>query len=214
MISIRCSMLEAVRKNPAAYGQLLASNDGKKGGGSHGMFACFQDVARLYHTGEIDLKDGIRELHRKFLRFNETEENKTKQAKLVEQFVRYCRSFEKQSFELVEGWRQMKWSVVPNVLLTGRTPWVVGNDDGYFSYILSEQKIDWKSELRFPLFQKYLTDNTIDCSLNEMSVGIYCLTTNTFDFKSYSAKEVTNVVNETGLIFQNVYTEYKKSSSK
>lgn len=66
MITIQCSKLESVRKNPQAYGQLIASGDGKKGGGSHGMFSCFQDIARLVHIGELDIKEGVKGYTRNF----------------------------------------------------------------------------------------------------------------------------------------------------
>ena len=210
MISIRCSILESVRKNPAAYGQLLAAGDGQNNGGTHGMFACLQDVARLVHLGEITEAEAVKELHRKFLRFNDTPENKRKQGNLVEQLVKYCKQYDKNNFEFIDSWRLMKWDFSPDTRLSGRTPWVVSNDEGYFSYILSENGFDWRSELRFPLFQKYLSENTIECHLNEMNVGIYSLADNKFIFKVYSAKEIADAIKETNGIFKNVYSEYKK----
>lgn len=129
---------------------------------------------------------------------------------MVEQFVKYCRLYERRQFEFIDGWRQMKWNIIPDVRLTGRTPWVVENNDSYYSYILSEKEFAWKEELRFPLFQKYLVDNTIECNIEEMNVGVYNLATNTFDFKNFSTKEVSNMIREAEDVFKNVYTEYKK----
>jgi len=209
-MKIRCSTLETVRKNPVAYAELLATGDGIKGGGSHGMFACMQDVARLIHLGEVDVNQGIKELQKKFQKFSITSKNKAKQELLTDQLVKYCRLYEKQSFVFIDGWRNMCWGITADVSLTGRTPWVVSNGKGYYSFLLTEKPFAWSSELRFPLIQKYLVDNTIDCPITEMNVGIYCLATNSFDFLSFSNEEILEVVTETRDIFRRVYQEYKR----
>ncbi len=211
MISITCASLEAVRQNPAAYGQLLASGDGKKGGGGHGMFACVQDVARLVHLGELTVTQAVKELHNKFLRFDDTSKNKQKQDKLVEQFVKYCHQYEKQGFEFVDGWRLMKWDFTTDVRLSGRTPWVFADGKSYYGITLSEHGFDWQPQLRFPLFQQYLVSNTIDCELTDMQLGIYSFADMEFRFKSYSASEIATAIKETKAVLSTVYKEYKKS---
>lgn len=210
MISITCASLEAVRQNPTAYGQLLASGDGKKAGGSHGMFAYVQDVARLVHIGELTVSHAVRELHNKFLRFNDTAQNKQKQDKLIEQFVKYSRQYDKHSFDFIDGWRLMKWDFTPDTRLSGRTPWVVANEKGYYSFVLSENGFDWQSQLRFPLFQQYLVDNNIDCELNELKVGIYSFADAEFQFRNYSVAEISSASEETNDVLTTVFKEYKK----
>lgn len=213
MLKIRCTSLEDVKQNPKAYAQLLASGDAKKGGGTHGMFAYWQDVAKLVHQQELNISQGIKELQNKFIRFDDTARNKAKQDKLLEQFIPYCRLFDKNKFALVDGRRQMKWELYAEVMLTGLTPIVVHNDNGYFSYLQVEQPFDWKSQLRFPLIQQYLSDYNIDCDIKEMSVGIYCLTTNTFEFKSFSKTELSKAVLQTSELFESVSNEYNKIKS-
>lgn len=210
MIRITCSALEIARKNPTAYGQNLADGSYKKGGGSHGMFSCVQDVARLVHLGDLSVAEAIKELHRKFLRFNDTSYNKKKQEWLVERFVIYCRRYDENKFLLADGQRLMKWDFSADVRLSGRTPWVMANEKGFYSFILGENRFDWKSELRFPLFQKYLADNTINCELSDINVGIYSLTDAEFQFKNFTAAEILTAINEAGAILNSVFKEYKK----
>ncbi len=210
MIKIPCSILEQVRRNPSAHAQFLATGDKPKTGGSRGMFAYFKDVVKLVHTKEFTVSEGIKELENKFARFDDTLKNKNKQNKLFDDFVEYCNAYNKMGFEFADTKHQIKWDLLPTVRLTGHTPWVVYDDSYYYAYFIVEQSFDWQSELRFPLIQSYLSNNTIECKESEMKVGIYSLDTNSFDLKSFSSKELKGVITETTNIFQNVIDEYNK----
>ncbi len=210
MISITCPLLETARANPSAYGQMLAVAGGKIGGGGRAMISCVQEVARLVHLNELSVSQAIKELHNKFIHFKDTQQNKKRQEQLTEQFVRYCKQFDKLALNFLDGYHLMKWNFSPNTRISGRTPWVMANDIGYFSYLLSEKNFDWQSQLRFPLFQYYLANHTIDCTISEMNVGIYSLDEGDFQFKSFSKKEISSVISETNLILNTVFTEYNK----
>lgn len=210
MLKIRCSSLEDVKQNPQAYAQLLALTDGKSGGGTYGMFAYWQDAARQVHEHDLTVSQAIKHLQNKFIRFDETPKNKAKQDRLLEQFVKYCRLYDKNNFAFVDSRRHMKWEIHNGVMLTGLTPWVVYNDTGYYSYFVTEELFDWQEQLRFPLIQQYLTDNKIECDITEMHMGIYCLSTNKFDFRSYTERELKDTVSQTTKIFENVKESYLK----
>lgn len=210
MIKIPCSMLEQVRLAPTAYAQMIAKSDKPKSGGSHGMFAYWQDVAKLVHTDELTLPEALKELQNKFIRFDDNLRNRSKQSSLLEKLPKYIAQYEKHKFQFIDTKHKMKWDIAEGVRLTGLTPWVVKNQEGYFSYIFTDATLDWRDQLRFPLIQQYLTGNNIDCDITEMYVGIYCLETNSFDFKSYSSKEIKMWVSEAGNIFQTVLKEYLK----
>lgn len=213
MISIRCSQLEAIRNNPAAYGQLLATGEGNSSG-SRGMFDYFKDVARLVHLGELTVNEGIKELQGKFLGFNVNVINKARQEKLIEKFVSYCKHFEANAFVFTSGNKRMKWDIIKDSRLSGNTPWVVANEDAYYSYILIEKDIDWENELRFPLFQQYLAEQVIECSADEIKVGIYSLPQDKFAFRTYGADEIERTLLETKEVFKIVAKEYSKLKSK
>ena len=174
------------------------------------MFACMVDVARAIHLGKLTLRQGIRELHSKFLRFKESKDNLLKQRKLVEYLVRYIRQCHSKKFQWEDGARRIQWSITNDVMLTGLTPWVVKDEDGYISYFVAESEFEWKSQLRFPLYQQYLSENTIDCSTNEVRIGFYFCDTNKFDVKSFNKRELKLAVDETGDLFTTLFTEFKR----
>lgn len=216
MIRIQCSMLEQVRRNPLAYGQLLAANDKRNGGGTHGMFAYWQDVVKQVHLGEMDISKGLKVLKSKFLLFDENSRNQKKQEFLIEQFIKYCRLYDKMKFEFITSKKQIKWPLSSQTMLTGLTPWVVKDSKSFYSFFPLEQHIHWKQELKYPLLQEYLSKNVIECPTNELHVGIYCLQTTSFDFKAFSSSEIKNAIGETKGIFQVVENGYnmKKPLSK
>ena len=210
MLKIRCTSLEDVKRNPVAYAQLLASDNAKKSGGTHGMLAYWQDVAKQVHQHEFTVSQGVKELQNKFMRFDDNPKNNAKQALLTQQFVQYCKIFNKNAFALADSRRQMKWELYAGVMLTGLMPLVVHNEKGYYSYLITEQPFDWQEQLRFPLMQQYLADYNIHCDVTEMNIGIYCLATGKFDFRVYTKPELNSAVMQTSAIFENVQNEYAK----
>lgn len=213
MIRIQCSMLEQVRRNPVAYGQLLAANDKKNGGGTHGMFAYWQDIVKQVHLGEFDLNKGLKALKSKFLLFEENLKNLKKQDFLIDEFVNYCRLYERMKFEFVLSKKQIKWSLTSQTLLTGLTPWVVKDSKRFYAYFPLEQPVDWKHELKFPLIQEYLSKDIIECQPNQLQIGIYSLRAGSFEFKNFSSIEIKNAIAETKGIFQRVEHEYNKAKT-
>ena len=210
MIKISCSILEDVRKAPDLHARSIATLDKPKTNGTYGMFACWRDTVIKVHEGSLTLIEAIKELENKFIRFDDNVKNKSKQNYLLDALPRYISEYKKQKFELVDSKHQMKWDIIEGVRLTGLTPWVVFNGKDYFAYLLTETELDWKNQLRFPLFQQYLIDHHIDCELQEMNVGTYCLETRQFEFTNYSKKEISSWVDETSKIFQTVLREYHK----
>lgn len=212
MIVIRCSNLENIRRNPTAYGQLLASGEIGNPGGTYGMFSCFQEVARQVHLGECDATEAIKELYKKFLRFNDTTRNNERQKYLIDEFAKYCNVFDKNEFVMIEGVKLIKWNFSGEARLTGRTPWVVARDGEYFCYFLIEKDARWQSELRFPLYQKYLAEKVLNCKGSKVNVGVYSLSKRDFEFKCYSTKEADFAIEELKSIFKIIQREIKKKT--
>jgi hypothetical protein len=204
-------MLELVRKNPLIYAQQLATSEKLGNGGTYGMFAHWQDVVKLLHTGELNLSEGLKELQGKFVRFNENIRNQKKQEDLLEQFIKYSRAYEKLKFEFVNSKKQIKWEFSSQGILTGLTPWVVKNAKSYYSYFFVEEPINWNKELKYPLIVEYLSKNILKCEISKLQIGVYCLKTNTFEFKNYQRLDIYNSINEIQQIFNIVETEYNKT---
>lgn len=210
MISVKASLLESIRTDPEAYGRLLASGNEKTSGGSHGMFACWVDVVRAIHTGKLSDRQAIRELHSKFLRFKDIPANKDRQERLIESMVAYLQQYKKFKYEWVDGSRRIQWGLTDNVMLTGLTPWVVQNEIGYVSYLMAEHTFDWRSQLRFPLYQQYLSKHTIECNPDELQIGFYFADKDRFDLTTFSKSALKLAVDETGVLFNTLYQEFEK----
>lgn len=211
MITIRCTQLEQVKQNPQLYAESVL-NGKVSTGGSHGMLACMKDIVKTVHTHERSIEQAVIDLQNKFVRFVNTSENKSRQDRLVEQMISYNRAYEKMGFEMIDGHRQIKWEIVPGVAkLSGFTPWVVENDKGsLFAYFIAEKHFDWKSELRFPLYQSYMSENTLKCDIKDLWVGIFNLSANKFDFENFTPKKIIQVINETSDIMDKVVIEFQK----
>jgi hypothetical protein len=210
MISISCSTLEQVRKNHAAFVESLSIGEKVQRGGTHGMFAYWQDTAKKFHLGELDINEGIKELQSMFSRFEDTKKNLVKQSGLMNQFVKYTKSHRVEKFTFFESRRRITWNIIPEIRLTGLTPWTFKREDKYYAYFCIEKNMEWQLELKFPLLQKYMSNHIVKCDLNELSMGIYCLEKGTFEFKCYSALEVRKALSETKKMFENVNSEYIK----
>lgn len=210
MISVRCSLLEQVKANPITYGHLLAVNEGANGAGTHGMFAYLQDIAKQVHLGEIKTSHAVNELFKKFARFEDNRKNRQRQEYLAEALVAYFKLYEKMGFNFVDGWRQIRLQMTPETRLTGRTPWVVVNDNGFYSFMFSENDFDWQSQLRFPIYQHYIANKTMECSTEQVRVGIYSLESQKFQFRNYSNSNITESMAEVTELLINVYSAYSE----
>lgn len=192
------------------YAQVLASNNVLSKGGTHGMLAYWQDVSLKVHLGDLNINQGIKELQRTFMNFDENIKNLKKQDFLQDSFIKYHTQFDKKGFKFLDTKRRIKWNITSSGLLTGLTPWVIKNNDKYYSYFFSEQPFDWDSQLKFPLIQEYLAENNVECDINQMNVGIYCLSNDRFSFRSFSQKELRLAVDETIEIFEKVDKEVNR----
>jgi hypothetical protein len=99
--------------------------------------------------------------------------------------------------------------MIPEVALTGHTPFSVSHDNGFAAYFFTEHPISWQEQLRFPLLQYYLAKNIFNCNLNELEIGFYCLSTLSFDLKTYSSSEVEDSIQETEGMFKFINNQYK-----
>jgi len=207
MIKIRSSSLQDVKQNPTAFAQNLLDGT-ETNRGSRGMLAYWQDVAKELLQKKLDAFEAVNALQQRFIRFSDNRKNKQRQELLLEQLVKFADQCRKQKFVWEDGQHRIKWELYAGVTLTGLTPIVVQNNNEYFCFLMVDQLPDWQNELRFPLFQQYLADYELHCDIKELNVGIYQLSSNQFQFKKYSAKELADAINETSELFQQIQTQY------
>jgi hypothetical protein len=210
MLNISCSVLERVRKNHASCAELLSEGAKIQSGGTFGMFAHWQETAKRFHLGELDVNQAVKALQSSFRRFDDNKRNQEKQARLTDQLLTYARRHRLEKLAIHETKKRIEWDIIPEVRLTGLAPWIFQKEVGYYAYFCLEKRTDWQSELKYPLLQRYMTKVIIGCPLNKLSIGVYFLETGKFEFKSFSPAEVRVAVEEVTRLFGNVYAEYSR----
>jgi hypothetical protein len=210
MLTISCSQLEKIRNKPDLFGEILAAGENQPTGGTYGMFARWQTMARKLHKKEIAIKDALRELHLECVKaYKHTARNNAKQEFLLQRLSMYSKAYDKAGFEFVSWKQKVNWSITNDVKLTGQTPVLVQRGAKYSAYFIVEAAGDWQKELRFPLLQKYLSEKVLQCKPQDLQMGIYDLSTAMFEFKVFNTTELTGAEIETKAVFNAVYASYR-----
>lgn len=207
MLNIRCSSLQEAKQNPAAFAQIL-HNGFEKNGGSRGMLAYWQDVARKILKTELTVNEAVKELESIYLRFADNRKNNARRELLLEQLVKFTEQCHKRRFKWADGQHRIKWELHNGVLLTGLTPIVVKAEDEFYCLVVAEELPGWQEELRFPLFQQYLAQYILECGIDEINIGIYLLSKRDFEFRKYNSEELEEAVSETTQLFKEVQKNY------
>jgi hypothetical protein len=210
MIRISCSILERVRKNHAAYAEILSEEEKIPSRGTFGMFSHWKETAKRFHAGELNLSEAIKAFQSSFRRFEDTKRNREKQAKLEDEFIKYARHHKLDKLTGYQAPGRMAWPITAQIRLTGITPWIFQRDGLYYAYYCLEKTTDWQTELRYPLLQYHLSREILRCRLNVVYIGIYCLQTDQFEFRCFSLAEVRAAITEVTRLFNNLYTEYSR----
>lgn len=74
---------------------------------------------------------------------------------------------------------------------------------GYRATITQLYEKPWEHDLRWPLLQKGLADE-LGCPLDQIEVGVFCLQTGAYVYKSYSANEVSDALSEAEAVLTSV----------
>lgn len=210
MLTISCSQLEKIRSKPDLFGEILATGENQTAGGTYGMFARWQTIARKLHKGEILINDALRDLHLQCVNaYKDSNRNNTKQEYLLGRLSRYSKAYDKAGFEFISWKKKVNWDITQDVKLTGQTPVLVKRGTKFSAYFIVEKAGDWQKELRFPLLQKYLSEKVLKCKPQDLQIGVYDLSTTTFEFKIFTTTELIGAEIETKAVFDAVYTSYR-----
>lgn len=209
MIKVQCSKLEEIRSNPIAFANTL-KNDKSTGGGSYGMFACWQTKIKDVHQEKLTVTGAIKALQQRFMQYADTTVNHKKQEFLIDRMMPYFKAFNEQGFKLEKTMINIKWELVSDVMLTGHSPMLVSNDNYNVAYYFTEYAMDWKLQLKFPLLQYYLATKYFSCPTDKLKIGTYCLNENKFSIQVYSTEEIERAVGEARAIFMAIKQEYMR----
>jgi len=178
------------------------------------MFQHWQEIAKKQHMKECGLGEALRQLEAAFGHFADTPRNRDKQAYLMKEFLRYMRRYKTERFEFHEPRHQFRWPLIPQVRLTGLSPWVFQRDESFYAYFCQEKQALWQDELKYPLLQRYMADDVLHCRLSRLQIGVYCLEQGHFEFRRYTPLEVRTAVQEASQLFTDIYTEYSQLREK
>lgn len=207
MLKISSTRLEEVRKNPSAINDIVSTVIKRK---DIGMFAKTQNAICKVHNGKLSIAEARESIENQFLVYKESTSNRKRQNLLLMGFDSYFHQLDTIGLSYEDGRHFIQWKMHPNVSLSGLTPFVANKDGLHYAYIIAESIHDWEKELRFPLFQKYLSEETISCSTKLINVGVYSMSTGLFEFKQYNLRQINAAESETKDVFKDVYNEYLK----
>lgn len=194
-LTISCTSLEEVRTNLDKYVSFILS--GKKQIRRTGMLSQFNKAIEYTVNGTISIEEAKKRLQIQYSEYANNAKNRRRISYYLQAFDSFFKEYNKLQLAFIDGHRHIKFPITGSITLTGYTPILLHNEKGYFGYIVSEEPINWQSQLRFPIYQSYLATNTLNCDIKEMYVGIYCIKSGKFEFKSFTKREIDNVVLET-----------------
>lgn len=103
----------------------------------------------------------------------------------------YIDSFSNSELIFLESRKRLKYSIGPNLNISGQIPIVALNSQGgYNIYFFDKGSPDWEPELKYPFIQNYFSDHVYSCNYSQVRVGIYSLEKEKFQFTTYSDTEI------------------------
>lgn len=212
MIKLALSKLEAARKNPVLVARNMLETE-TNGGGSQGFVSTFKTEIRNYHEKQLEVETACKNLeHKLWSTFKDSPTNNSRRERYIESFRNYADNFSAFNWGVDKFQLNLNWEIVPNVKLTGHSPFLCSTDDYNVAYYFRETSDGWRNELRFPLLQIYLADNFFKCNVDQIRIGIYSIAEKKFDLYTYEDYELDNAFNEGKEVLNSVLIEYNKYS--
>jgi hypothetical protein len=191
-MKISHAQLESFRANPSAF--VAGQNPRTFSGPS--MFRMWQYALKKVHSENFDI--AAEYLHDTIVsNFKVNERNAERMDNLIEDLQRYADAFESLGHVAIEVLKPMNFVVNSKLIITGEiTRLDLIPAGGYAAFVLSrEEGEDWRRQIRFPLIQAHYA-RKLNCSLNEISVGVYSVPDRKHELQRFSALRVSAAQNE------------------
>jgi len=191
------TQLEIVRKSPKQFAEnLKATADSKPSFFGRGKFMRWQDSVSEYHK-QNDLAKAINYLERSFSNRKDNAKNRNEVERFVSSLDAYVSHFNKKKFTLIDSRKKIHIELNAKVYISGQVPITYMNTKGGFSvYFFSQAGLDWETELKFPILQKYFAEQIYGTDLNKIEVGIFSTDSDKFFQQSYTEIEVKEAEKE------------------
>jgi hypothetical protein len=154
------------------------------------MFRMWQYALKRVHSESVDAAaEYLRETVLSNFKVNERNEGRLDE--LVDRLYEYATAFTSLGNVVVEVLKPMNIVVNPKLTISGEvTRLDLIPTGGYAAFLLSrEQGEDWRTQIRFPLMQAHFAKK-LNCSLEDVAVGIYSVPDGTHELQRFSALRV------------------------
>jgi hypothetical protein len=195
------SLLEKARKNPSRFGRNLPRKPG--GYNSKNFRAYLFGAIKEFHRG----KNKAEVVSAFELKCETTLQHQAQfRARLVHYtsvLAEYCDTFALQRCDVIELNKRATLTLGQHCL-TGRIErFDMRLPNGYRATTTQLYDDKWEAELRWPLMQKAIAQE-LNCSASEVEVGVFCLETGTYRYRTFTDSEIASAVGETQLILAEV----------
>jgi hypothetical protein len=179
--------LELLREDPAAF----VARQGAMRFNRPSMFRMWQYALKRVHSGNLDAAaEYLRETI--LSNFKVNDQNEKRLDELVDMLDQYAAAFTSLGHVAVEVLRPINVVIHPKLTIAGEvTRLDLVPSGGYAAIVLSrEQGEDWRRQIRFPIIQAHYAKK-LNCSLNEIAVGIYSVPDGSHELQRFSALRVS-----------------------
>lgn len=109
----------------------------------------------------------------------------------------YYNQYTLKKLGFIEPKMKLDIKLTSKLKITGQIPVVCMNSkpNGRTLYFFLKGNLNWEDELKFPIIQKY-AENLYGINLNNIEVGVFNLTTNKLDLRTYDQSEVETAYDE------------------
>lgn len=209
------SSLETIRKNPKQY--IKDSHSNNPSIFSFSAYRLFQFAVRQYHNNSGNRSIAIEYFERMFRKkFKQNHQNERKLIVFLDYLTTYFDSYDLLGNHANEVGTKINIDLGAGNCICGevfRVDIVVKGTFRYAVYLFIKEEMSWENELRMPLLQQYFS-KVYACSLNEVSVGVYCLSTGEHESICFSSKIIARANREIANIIGVLLAEEDKITNK
>lgn len=183
--------LEAIRKNPVNFKQILGAS-----GGRQSMARYWQFAARKFHQNN-SIEMAVSYYEKICLKnFVNNSANSTKISNLVDKLYKYSEDYESLNVNYYDYSNRISVDIQNNNFITGEVFRLDKKvNEGYKVTLFSKEDTIWANELRYPLLQIYYS-NIFECPVMDIDVGIYNFSTDTHDYLCFDEKTLKQAWDE------------------
>jgi hypothetical protein len=195
MARFSITKLEEARNNPSKFAESLTSDSDNYY--RYSKYMRWKNHAIKYHK-EDDPAGVLNSLSDKlFENYKTIQKDSDELHEYLNKLQNYIDNFVNSDLIFLESRKRLRYSIGPNIDISGQIPIVALNSKaGYNLYFFDKESPDWQPELKYPFIQFYFADHVYSCNYSEISVGIYSLEEEEFQFTTYSDNEIQQALDE------------------